>query len=130
MRVEVLVLSGENGARNHRRDVLVFADPTVLGGHLHERLAIRIVNVADPREAGADEWFQVRQIRAVKIDAIETNPDESGRYECCRKQKPGGWLTPSQRGVAAATHSANRHNLSASQDAPEPVENNTDPSPS
>jgi hypothetical protein len=37
MREEVLVLSGENGTTNHRRDVLVLADPPVFGGHLHER---------------------------------------------------------------------------------------------
>ena len=86
MREEVLVLGGKDGTRNHVRDFLVPADPPVLGGHLHERLAVRIVDVTDGREIEADEWFQVRQIGSVKIDAIETYSRENGRYEGCTEE--------------------------------------------
>lgn len=79
-----------NDTTNYRRDVLLLADPPVFGGHLHELLAIRIVDVADCREVGAYEWFQVRQISSIDIDAIETNAHETGRYECRAKEKHSG----------------------------------------
>ena len=92
MREEVLVLSGEDGAGNHQRDVLIPADPPVFGGHLYQRLAIDVVDVADGREIEADERFQIRQISPVQIDVMETNPDDGSCYECCKKESPAADL--------------------------------------
>jgi hypothetical protein len=78
----------------------------LFGGHLHERLAIRIVDVADRREVEASERLQVRQIGSIKIDAIETNPDENGRCDYCTKDKPSGGLDPAKRGVAVTAERA------------------------
>jgi len=112
-RKEVLVLSGEGGAANYRRDLFVLADPPVFVGHLHERPAIRIVDVTNGGKVEADEWSQVRQIGSVKINAIETNPYTCGRYERCTKEKPGGWPPPAQCGIAATADSVSRDRLSA-----------------
>ena len=90
MREEVLVLSGEDGAGNHQRDVLIPADPPMFGGHLYKRLAVDVIDVADGREIEVDERFQIRQIGSVKIDMIRTNPNESDRYEGYEKKKPRG----------------------------------------
>jgi len=90
MREEVLVLGGEDGATNHRRDVLILADPPVFGSYLHQRLAIDVVDVADPREFEADEWFQVRQISSVKIDVMESNRSESDHDEGTNEKRGGG----------------------------------------
>src|ERR1700684_79518 len=120
MREKVLVLSGEDGAGNHQRDVLIPADPPMFGGHLYQRLAIDVVDVADGREVEADERFQVRQIGSVEIDVIKTDPDDSDCYECCKKEKPSGRPPPAQRRVAATADSASYQRPSAGRHAPEP----------
>jgi hypothetical protein len=89
MREEVFVLGGEDGVTNHRRYVLILADPPVFGGHLYERLTIDIVDVADPRKFAADECFQVRQISPVKIDVMESNRGESDHAEGTNEKRGG-----------------------------------------
>jgi hypothetical protein len=81
VREEVFVLTRQDRVTNHRRNVLILADPPLFGGHLHERLVVNIVDVADPREFAADKCFQVRQISSVKIDMMESNRSESEHAE-------------------------------------------------
>jgi hypothetical protein len=90
MREEVFVLGREDGVTNHGRDLRVLAGPPIFGGHLHERLAIDIVDVADPREFEMDKCFQVRQISPVKIDVMESNGDDSGHDQCTNEKSNGG----------------------------------------
>ena len=89
MREEVFVLRGEDGVADHRRDVLILADQPVFGGHLHQRLTIDIVDVADPREFAADKCLQVRQISPVKIDVMESNRGESDHAEGTNEKRSG-----------------------------------------
>src|ERR1035441_7618846 len=116
MREEVFVLGGEDGVTNHRRYVLILADPPVFGGHLYERLTIDIVDVADPRKFAADECFQVRQISPVKIDVMECNRGDSDHAEATSERRggcPPGWLA-----VPATRNSASR-GLDTCHHAPE-----------
>ena len=113
MREEVLVLGGEDGSGNHWRDVLIPADPAMLRRHLYQWLAIDVVDVADRWEVEANERLQIRQIGSIKIDMIETNPDDCSCYECCKKEKPNGRPPPARLGVAPNPNCASRYRPSA-----------------
>ncbi len=90
MREETLVFGGEDRFTDDRRYLCVLSDVAVLVRQLDERLALRVVNVADGWKLEPRERPEVWQVAAVVVEVPQL--DECA---CCRADPRRG----SQRGA-------------------------------
>ena len=103
MREEVLVLRGEDGAANDGRDVLIRGDLAVFRGHLNERPAVDIVDVADGGKLKPVECLQVGQIGSIEIDVMNCACNQSGRQDCRANHKANEAKPPGQSDEVATS---------------------------
>ena len=108
MREEVLVLRGQDRVPNHGRDVVVPGDLAVFRGHLNQRPAVDVVDVADGRKLKPAECFHVGQVGSIETDVIDRPSNQRGRNDARAKQHAHRATPPAQSAQAAAADSPGR----------------------